>query len=95
MTEQKYPEYVPGLPIKRNNPCIDPEQSMRPHIEEVIQIKTNKKGKQHLSKKKTYAPNIQDYPEYEYLIKIFMKEHKLPIFDRTGIKHIDLRNYGG
>ncbi len=88
-----YPEYVPGLLIKRNNPCVDPMQSMHPHIEKVIQILDDENGKQYVSDEKVYAPNIQDYPEYEYLIKLFMKEHKLPIFDRTGIKHVDLRNY--
>ena len=93
MTEQKYPEYVPGLPIKRDSPLVDPMQGMCPHIVQVISIKEDENGKQYVSDEKEYQPNIQDYPEYEYLIKIFMKEHKLPIFDRTGIKHVDLRNY--
>jgi hypothetical protein len=88
-----YPAFVPGLPIKRSHWSVDPMQKMCPHITKVIQIKEDENDKQYVSDEKMYAPNIQDYPEYEYLIKLFMKEHDLSTFDRTGIKHIDLRNY--
>lgn len=61
---QEYPEYVPGLPIKRNSPLIDPEQEMCPHVVEVIEIKEDENGEQYVSDEKLYAPNILDYPEW-------------------------------
>lgn len=75
--KQTFPQYVPGIPIKRNNPLVDPQQSMCPHIKKVIQIKEDENGKEYISDEELYTPNGHDYPEYEYLIRLFMKEHKL------------------
>ena len=57
---------IPGIPIKRDNPCVDPLQGYIPHIVKAYGI-----VKDRVVFKK-YVPNIEDYPEYEYIIQMFI-----------------------
>lgn len=76
---QEHQLYVPGLPTKRENPCVDPEQSNIPHITKVILVTDDDNGKQKVHSP-TYIPNTKYYPEYAYIIEMFMKEHKIPLY---------------
>ena len=61
---------VPGILIKRNNPCIDPLQSQIPHI--IESYKTDKDGN---IVPNGYVPNTADYPEYSFSIQLFIDEN--------------------
>lgn len=65
--------FIPGLPTKRANPCVDPQQSKLPHITKVTYLSTD--GSK--PNKSRWEPNTKDYPEYEYIIKMFIKSEKL------------------
>ena len=57
---------IPGLPIKRNNPCIDPQQNIIPHIETVFEYDKNGEFI-----KKHYEVN-ESYEEYRWIIEKFI-----------------------
>ncbi|MGD2073274.1 MAG: hypothetical protein PVG65_07305 [Candidatus Thorarchaeota archaeon] len=57
---------VPGIPIKRRNPCVDPLQKPISHIIPTYKIV----DKQVVFK--GYYPNTEDYPEYKYAIQLFI-----------------------
>ena len=74
---ESYPKYVPGIPIKRNNPCVDPQQSPKPHIVKALRV-IEENGKQTVVGEYELRPST-DYPEYDYLIRMFIKELGLKI----------------
>ena len=65
--------FIPGLIIKRANPCVDPQQSQMPHIVKVIHISDD--GTTII--KTLWEPNSEDYPEYEYIINKCIEKEKL------------------
>ena len=58
---------VPGIPVKRYNPCISPLQEPIPHINMIV--KYDHDGNE---LETYYEPNEQHYPEYSYLIQMFI-----------------------
>lgn len=63
------PICVPGVPVKRYNPCISPLQEVIPHIRKVFKIENGK------IISSGYQPNDEDYPEYSYVIQMFIDTH--------------------
>ena len=61
---------VPGIPIKRNNPCIDPLQNQISHV--IKSYKTDKDGN---IVSNGYVPNTLDYPEYSFSIQLFIDKN--------------------
>jgi len=61
---------VPGLLVKRGNPCISPTQSPLPHI--IESYRTNDDGDIVFDEHK---PNLVDYPEYQFVIQMFIDKH--------------------
>lgn len=60
--------FIPGIPIKRHNPCVDPLQSKIPHI--ITSLETTETGD---VVDKGYIPNSHDYPEYEFIIQEYIE----------------------
>lgn len=61
---------IPGIPIKRNSVCIDPTQSPITHVVEAYKI-TEEGDIISLG----YKPNYEDYPEYSYVIQMFIDQN--------------------
>jgi len=57
---------VPGIPIKRYNPCISPTQEMIPHVIKNYNIEDGKivRG--------GFVANSEDYPEYAFIIQNYI-----------------------
>lgn len=60
------PQCIPGIPIKRYSPCVNPLQTIIPHIISVFKTKNDK-----LVFEK-YMPNLEYYSEYAYFIQQFI-----------------------
>ena len=58
---------IPGIPIKRENACISPLQEPISHV-----IKCWKTTEKDTVKFSGYEPNTIDYPEYSYVIQLFI-----------------------
>jgi len=63
--------FVPGLPVKRHNPCVDPMQGLIPHVVKSYCIEANGK-----IKRGGFAVNVEDYPEFEFIIQQFIDNIK-------------------
>jgi len=66
---------VPGVPVRLGNPCIDPLQSPISHIVESYKVTGSNEivfdG---------FKPNTKDYPEYEFIIKMFIDKYNVNLF---------------
>lgn len=61
---------IPGIPIKRESACISPEQSQLPHVVKSYKVDANG----HI-KFDGFKPNIEDYPEYAFVIQMFIDQY--------------------
>jgi len=62
----KYIECIPGIPIKRYNPCVSPTQEMIPHVIKNYIIE----GGKIVDKK--FVVNYEYYGEFEFAIQNFI-----------------------
>ena len=70
---------IPGIPVKHNNPCIDPLQSPISHVIETFETVDGEVVH------KGFAPNTLDYPEYEYVIQMFIDSKMGNLSKHKGI----------
>jgi len=61
---------IPGITVKRGNPCIDPMQNIIPHV--IESYRTTDTGDIVFD---GYKPNIESYPEYEFVIQMFINNY--------------------
>lgn len=66
MNGGKYIKYVPGVPVKRHNPCVDPQQNPIEHIERLIIVDGDNVRYGELQ------ANADDYPEWAFIIQQFI-----------------------
>ncbi len=64
---------IPGLPVKRTSPCVDPSQRKISHIVPVTVL--NSEGTEIVEER--WEPNWDDYPEYGWLIENYIKNNKV------------------
>jgi len=57
---------VPGIPTKRYNPCISPQQNPIPHIIKGYELRNGE------IEFVGYIPNIEYYDEYFYVIQLYI-----------------------
>ncbi len=63
-------QFIPGVPIKRYNPCLDPQQRFIPHVLKPIKVEGGV-----VTRPNVYVPNHGYYPEWVDLIQKFI-DHK-------------------
>ncbi len=62
-------QFVPGIPVKRYNPCSDPQQRLIPHTLKVVRVRD---GMVDTDMPNELKPNHKHYPEWVYLIQQFI-----------------------
>ncbi len=62
-------QFVPGIPTKRYNPCVDPQQGLIPHIVRIVRVRN---GMVDTDMSNELKPNHEHYLEWAYLIQQFI-----------------------